>query len=393
MLDKSYFKEIKDLYYNEIIECLDFWLKNGVDTEYGGYLTCLDRKGSFFGTDKSIWFQGRGLYIFSKAYNVIEKRPEWLEAARNGYEFIKKYCYDTDKRMFFITTQDGRPVQKRRYYFSETFAVVGCAEYYKATGSWEALELAKDTFNTIQYLYENPQVLPPKYNPEVVKTKSLAIPMILMVTTQVLREADPENVEKYDVFINRLISEILNDFFKPDKKALFETVGLKGERIDTPSGRTINPGHSIEASWFLLSEGIMKSNKDLNKKSLDILNWSFNIGWDKEFGGLMYFMDIEGKPSEKLEWDMKLWWPHSEALISCLMAYKATGENSYLDKFRLTHDYFLSRFRDREYGEWYGYLHRDGSVSNDLKGNLFKGPFHIPRALILCYLMLEELCG
>ncbi len=392
MVDKIFMSEMKSFYLSETIDCLGFWLKNGVDREYGGFLSSLDRQGKVFGTDKSVWIQGRGTYIFSKAFNDIDKRPEWLEAARLGYEFLKSHCYDTDRRMFFIVTRDGRPVQKRRYYFSETFAVVGCAEYYKATGDKEALALARETFDNLLRLYENPQDLPSKYYTETVHSKSLAVPMILTVTTQVLRDADPGNAAKYNVLIDRFISEILNDFLKPEKKAMFEAVGINGELLDSPAGRTVNPGHSIEASWFMLSEGNRSKDRMLIEKTLDILNWSFDLGWDTDCGGgLLYFVDIEGRPSEKLEWDMKLWWPLSEALVGFLMAYKITGEESYLDQFLKVHDYTFSHFRDREYGEFYGYLHRDGSVANDLKGNLFKGPFHIPRALILCYLMLKEM--
>lgn len=391
MVDKKYVNELKSLYLNEIYECLDFWLKNGVDMKYGGFLSSLDREGKVYGTDKAVWIQGRGVYTFSKAYNEIEKRGEWLEAARLGYEFLKAHCYDTDRRMFFIVTRDGRPVQKRRYYFSETFAVVGCAEYYKATGDAEALALARETFDTLIYLYENPEVLPPKYNPDVIKSKALAVPMILTITAQVLRDADPDNAEMYNKLIDRFIREILNDFLKPEKKALFETVGVNGERIDSPAGRTINPGHCIEASWFLLSEGMRNNDKALVSRSLDIMNWAFDLGWDCEYGGFLYFIDIDGRPSEKLEWDMKLWWGLSEALIAFLMAFKATGDEFYWNRFIQMQEYMFSHFRDREFGEWYGYLHRDGSVSNDLKGNLFKGPFHMPRALILCYQMLADL--
>jgi len=391
MRNNYFWNQLKELYLKEIVECLEFWMENGVDRQFGGYLTCLDREGKVFSTYKSVWFQGRGMYIFAKAYNTIEKRPEWLEAARLGYEFLKRYCYDADRRMFFIVTRDGTPVQKRRYYFSETFAVTGCAEYYKATGDKEALMLARNTFDSIIYLYQNPHILPPKYNTEAVKAKALAIPMILTVTAQVLREADVDNAEKYDVFITQFVKEILNDFFKPDDKVLLETVGLKGERLASPAGRSVNPGHSIEASWFLMYEGIIKGDKELVGKSLDILNWSFNRGWDKENGGLMHFIDIEGRPSEKLEWDMKLWWPHSEALIAFLMAFKTTGDKLYLDRFHLVHEYLFEHFRDKQFGEWYGYLHRDGTISNDLKGNMFKGPFHIPRALILCYFMMNDM--
>lgn len=382
--------ELKAIYLREIVDCLDFWLTHSVDRKYGGYLSYLDRTGKVYGTDKSIWAQGRMIYIFSKAYNCIEKRPEWLEAARIGYEFLIKYGYDADKRMFFIVTQDGHPVQKRRYYFSETFAVVGCAEYYRASGDMEALKLAQDTYDKVLYLYENPQVLPPKFNPEVVKSKALAVPMIITATAQILREADPVNAGAYSALIDRTISEILRDFQKTDEKILFETVGPQGERLNSPAGRLINPGHVIEAAWFLMSEGIRNEDKGLIGRSLEILNNAFDMGWDVVHGGLMYFMDIEGKPVDKLEWDMKLWWPHSEALIAYLMAFRTTNERSCLDRFQIVHDYTFSHFRDWECGEWYGYLHRDGTVANTLKGNLFKSAFHMCRALMLCYLIMTD---
>lgn len=387
----EYIKQLKEIYHIEVHQCLDFWMKNGTDEKYGGIITCLDREGRVFGTDKSVWFQGRSLYIFCKAYNSVDKNPEWLKTADNIYSFLKDFCYDSDGRMFFIVTQDGRPVQKRRYYFSETFAVIGCAEYYKATGNREALELARNTYASILNLYRNPHLVSPKYNPEVVRLKSLNVPMIIMATAQVLREADPENAVPYSKDIDGLLNELLTDFLKPQEKALFENVGPHGERLASPNGRLVNPGHSIETAWFILKEGLYKKDSMITGKALDIMNWSYETGWDKKYGGLLYFVDIEGKPSEKLEWDMKLWWPHSEGLIAFLMAYCATGEEKYFERFKQFHEYTFGHFKDCDHGEWYGYLHRDGTISNDLKGNLFKGPFHIPRALILCYLMLHEI--
>jgi N-acylglucosamine 2-epimerase len=387
----EYVKLMREVYRDEIYQCLEFWQKNGIDEKYGGITTSLDREGKVFQTDKSVWFQGRGLYTFSKAYNSIENKPEWLKAAHNIYHFLKDFCFDSDRRMFFVVTQDGKPVQKRRYYFSETFAATGFAEYYKATGDRGALELARTVYRSIMNLYRNPNLSPPKYNPEVVRSKALNVPMIIIATAQVLRDADPENSALYGSDIDDLLKELFDDFLKPDEMALFENVGLNGERLDSPNGRLINPGHSIEAAWFILKEGIFKKDATITGKALDIMNWSYEAGWDKKYGGLLYFVDIEGKPSEKLEWDMKLWWPHSEGLIAFLMAYCATGEDIYIDRFKKVHDYTFGHFRDYEYGEWYGYLHHDGTVSNYSKGNIFKGPFHIPRALILCYLMLCEL--
>ncbi len=356
---------------------MPFWLNYGLDKENGGFFTCLDRKGELFSEDKSVWFQGRGTWIFSKLYNDVEKNPAYLQAAKLGYDFLKK-CFDSDGRMFFIVTKDARPIQKRRYYFSETFAAIACAEYYTASGDEEALQLSRKVFDLLLYLYKNPSALKPKFNPETVKMKGLAAPMILLSTAQVLRTHDKEFEGKYDDFISGLMEEILNGgYFRHGH--LFENAPPDGG----PKGRLINPGHAIEASWFLAIEANRRNDEQALKKALEILDASLNIGWDREYGGLFSFVDYEGRPPEQLEWDMKLWWPHTEAMIATALAWRITKEEKYKIWFEKIEDYSFDKFSDTQYGEWYGYLHRDGSVSNTLKGNLFKGPYHLPRALIL----------
>lgn len=386
-------KRIESLYrYYEsylLKHCIPFWMKNSLDHQYGGYLTCLDGKGDVYNTDKSVWFQGRGTWMFSKLYNDVAPKQEWLNAAKSGYDFLVKHCFDEDKRMFFTVTQDGRPLQKRRYMFSETFAIIACAEYYKASGDPQALKLAKEIFLMVVDMVKNPSKNVPKINPNTRKTKGLSLPMILLSTIQVIREVDDDPL--YVELADEVLEIIFRDFVKPDEKAVFETVGENGERLDSPQGRCINPGHSIETAWFLMHEGIYRRNSDLIKRAVEILDWSLEIGWDKEFGGLLYFVDIEGKPAEQLEWDMKLWWPHTEALYALLLAYDFTKDSKYEEWFDKIHDYSFSHFEDKEYGEWYGYLHRDGSVSNTLKGSLWKGPFHLPRALLLCAQQLKRM--
>lgn len=390
-MEKKYFEDLLKFYENELDETLNFWYEHGYDKKHGGFYVCLQRNGDIFGTDKSVWAQGRGLWVFSKAYNDIKQDPRYLEAAKHAFEFIKDNCYDVDGRMWFTVTDDGKGIQKRRYWFSETFAVVGSVELYKATKEKKYLKLARETYDSVIHLYFNPNLSAPKFNPEVIKDKGLAGPMILLVTSQIMRENDPENANKYNANIDVFLNVIMKQHLHPECKAMFENVGLNGERISGPRGRLVNPGHSIEASWFLMNEYLYRKDPEILKNALNILDWSFEIGWDKEYGGLMYFADVEHKPCEALEWDMKLWWPHNEMLIAFLKAYAITGEEKYLDKYKLVHDYAFSRFKDAKYGEWYGYLHRDGSVANDLKGNIFKGPFHLPRCLMENVLQLKEI--
>lgn len=390
-MDRKYFENLLNFYEKELDQTLNFWYDHGYDHEHGGFYVCLQRNGELFGTDKSVWAQGRGLWVFSKAYNDIKKDPRYLQIAKDAFEFIKNHCYDKDGRMWFIVTDDGRGIQKRRYWFSETFAVVGSVELYKATNDKKYLKLARETYDSVMRLYLNPNLSVPKYNPDVIKDKGLAGPMILMVTSQIMRDIDKENADKYNSNIDIFLNVILNHHLHPEYKAMFENVGMNGEIVSGPRGRLVNPGHSIEASWFLMNEALYRNDKEILNKALDILNWSFDIGWDKEYDGLMYFADIEHKPCEALEWDMKLWWPHNEMLIAFLKAYAITGEEKYLDKYKLVHEYAFSHFKDEKYGEWYGYLHRDGSVANDLKGNIFKGPFHLPRCLMENVLQIKEI--
>lgn len=354
-------------------------------------MTSLDRRGELFNTDKAVWFQGRSTWTYATMCRHLGHDKAWADAARLGYRFLKEHCYDSDGRMFFLLTREGKPIQKRRYWFSESFATIACAEYYQLSGDREALDLARSTWETMVRVHTIPGLATAKYNPETLAMKSLGGPMIQLVTAQVLRDADPEREDMYTTFIAQQIQEIRQDFMKPEQRALLENVGPHGEKMPGPKGRLLNPGHAIEAAWFMMVEAERSGDKEIMADALKILDWSMEWGWDKKYGGLLYFVDLEGRPCEALEWDMKLWWPHNEALIALAMAWKTTGLARYHDAFVQMHNYSFGHFADQEFGEWYGYLHRDGSVANDLKGNSFKGPFHLPRCLLMVYKTLASM--
>ena len=389
-MNKVYFEELKTFYENELNETLNFWHENGYDKVNGGFYTCLERNGNVYDTDKAVWAQGRGMWVFAKAYNFIEQNPKYLKAAMDAYDFVTKNCFDTDGRMFFTVTGDGTGIQKRRYWFSESFTVVGSIELYRATKDPKYLETARSTFDVMLKVKNGDIKVAPKFNPEVVNCIALASPMIMLITCQILRSVDVERTDYYNQLIDENIKEIMLHYHE-EKKAVFENVNPDGSLCGGSRGRLVNPGHSIEASWFLMDEAVYRNDKDLLATALNILEWSFELGWDYDLGGLRYFVDVEGKPVQALEWDMKLWWPHNEMLIAFLMAYKLTGDEKYLEKYKLVHEYSFTKFKDTEYGEWYGYLHRDGTPSTDLKGNIFKGPFHLPRCLLENILQIKDI--
>ena len=369
-------------------DIMPFWLKNGLDRVNGGVYTCVDRDGSLIDSTKSVWFQGRFAFVCSFAYNTVEKNPEWLAAAKSTIDFIEAHCFDTDGRMYFEVMADGTPLRKRRYVFSESFAAIAMAEYAQASGDMTYAQKALDLFKDIRKFVATPGYMEPKYLPSL-QAKGHSLVMILINTASRIRNIISDPV--LDQQINESIAS-LKDFMKPEFEALLEMVGPNGEFIDTINGRLINPGHCIETAWFLLEEAKHRGwDKELTQQALQILDWSWEWGWDKQYGGIINFRDCRNLPPQDYSQDMKFWWPQTEAIIATLYAYEATGDDKYLIWHKQISEWTYAHFPDAEYGEWYGYLHRDGTVAQPAKGNIFKGPFHIPRMMIKSFELCKEL--
>lgn len=372
-------------------DVIPFWLKHGLDREHGGVLTCLDRDGSVLDTDKSVWFQGRAAWMFATLYNTVERRPEWLEAARSCVEFSRRHCFAPTGKMYFSVTRDGQPLRMRRYVLSESFAAIANAAYAKAAGDARAAEDAVKTFATFLHYSFTPGVMPPKFEPSR-PMKGIGAHMIGIVTAQELRAnlGDvPVSGRTCTEWIDFSIAEIERDFLKPEQRVLMETVGPKGEMLDHSDGRLLNPGHGIECAWFMMHEGKLRNDRRLKRLGCTILDWMWARGRDEEFGGLFYFRDLRGLPVQEYWHDMKFWWPHNEAIIATLLAHQLTGDAKYAGWHQCVHDWSFQHFTDPEFGEWYGYLHRDGRISSPAKGTMYKGPFHLPRMLWYCARLLS----
>ncbi len=387
---RKYIETWAEKYRSDLTEnIMPFWLEHGLDRKNGGVYTCLDRDGSLMDPTKSVWFQGRFAFICSFAYNNVEKRPEWLEAARLTLDFIEAHCFDNDGHMYFSVTAEGRPLRQRRYVFSETFAAIAMAEYSLATGDRHWAERALKVFDDTQRFLSTPGYLAPKFE-ESVQLQSHSIIMILINVGSCLRKVidDPKLTQQIDDSIARLKKY----FIHPEFKCLLETVGMNGEFIDTNLTRTINPGHCIETSWFIMEEAKLRNwDKGMLDMALEIFDWSWDWGWDKQYGGIINFRDCRNLPPQDYSQDMKFWWPQCETIIASLYAYLATGDEKYLYRHERISEWTYTHFPDADKGEWYGYLHRDGTVAQPAKGNLYKGPFHIPRMMIKGYMLCKEI--
>ena len=387
---KEYIKSWAESYKKDLTEnIMPFWMEHGWDRENGGVYTCVDRDGSLMDSTKSVWFQGRFAFICAYAYNNVEKNQKWLDAAKSTLDFIEKHCFDEQGHMYFSVTAEGKPLRKRRYVFSETFASIAMSEYALATGDEHWAKRALQVFEDTQRFLNTPGFLPAKFEPEV-QLQSHSIIMILINVGSCIRKVinDPKLTQQID----ESIAKLKKYFIHPEFKCLLETVGMNGEFIDNNMGRTINPGHCIETTWFIMEEAKLRGwDKPMFDMALQIFDWSWDWGWDKQYGGIINFRDCKNLPSQDYSQDMKFWWPQCETIISSLYAYLGTGDEKYLYRHERISEWTYAHFPDAEYGEWYGYLHRDGTVAQPAKGNLFKGPFHIPRMMIKSYMLCQEI--
>jgi len=372
-------------------DTIPFWLRHAPDRQHGGFLTALDRDGTVIDTDKSVWHQGRFTWMLGELYNNVEPREEWLTLARSGGDFLDQHCFDpADGRMWFQVTRDGKPIRKRRYAYSEGFAAIAYGELAKATGEQRYADSAIACFRRFIDHSTNPVGVQPKFT-DTRPSVGIGYPMILMGTAQELRESI--GLADANKQIDEAIDRIRSLHMKPELECVMETVGPDGEVLDHFDGRLLNPGHAIEAAWFVLREADYrdepKEKAALLKTGTQILDWMWKRGWDEEYGGIIYFRDLNNLPPQEYWHDMKFWWPQNEAIIATLYAYHLTGDDKYAKWHALIHDWAYKHFADAEHGEWYGYLHRDGRLSHAAKGNLWKGPFHLPRMQLVCWQLLE----
>ena len=384
------FKKLSEQYKHELLDkVVPFWLEKSQDLEHGGYFTCLDREGNVYDTDKFIWLQGREVWMFATLYNKVEKRQEWLDCAIQGAEFLKKYGHDGNLNWYFSLDREGHPLVEPYNIFSYTFAVIAFGQLSIATGNQEYADIAKRTFDIVLSKVDNPKGRWNKAAAGARALKSFALPMILCnVALEIEPLLDPAFMKQT---IDTCIHEVMDVFYRPELGLIVEHLSTDGQLVDCFDGRLLNPGHAIEAMWFIMDLGKRLGRQDLIEKAVDIALNEANYGWDKEHGGIFYFMDRLGHPCQQLEWDQKLWWVHIETLITMIKGYQLTRRPECLEWFNRVHDYVWSHFADPEHPEWFGYLNRQGEVLLPLKGGKWKGCFHVPRGLFQCWRILEDL--
>ncbi|MEM9089177.1 MAG: AGE family epimerase/isomerase [Cyanobacteria bacterium P01_F01_bin.53] len=386
------FLTLATLYKTTLLEnVIPFWENHSIDTHCGGYFTCLARDGSVYDTDKFIWLQNRQVWTFSMLCNQLEKRESWLAMAKGGADFLAQHGRDHEGNWYFSLTQKGEPLTQPYNIFSDCFAAMAFSQYALASGDGEAKEVALQAYDNVLRRQDNPKGIYNKAFPGTRPLKALAVPMILANLSLEMDWLLPG--DQLESVLAATVSEVMGTFLDRESGLMYEHVAPDGSYVDCYEGRLLNPGHGIEAMWFMMAIAERTHDTALINQAIDVVLNILNTAWDEDFGGLYYFMDVAGHPPQQLEWDQKLWWVHLETLVALAMAIRLTGRAECTQWYQRVHDYTWSHFIDDENGEWYGYLNRRGEVLLPLKGGKWKGCFHVPRALLLCWQQFEALAA
>ncbi len=384
------YEEYLSLYKNNLFnDVIPFWLNNSVDREDGGFYTCLDRSGQVFDTDKFMWLQGRQIWTFSMLCDKIGFKEEWKNTAVHGADFILKNGRDSSGNWYFSLDKTGRPLVQPYNIFSDCFASMGLGALYKVEPNPIYAEVAKETFQHILERQHQPKGIYDKSYPGTRSLKNFALPMILSNLSLELEHIIDESV--IESLLDKVIHEVMDVFYDPSTGLILEHVTLKGAFSDSFEGRLLNPGHVLEAMWFIMDLAVRRNDNKLVDRCVEIALHTLNYGWDKQHNGILYFMDVKGNPPQQLEWDQKLWWVHIEAMIVMLKGYLHTDNEQCWEWFERLHQYTFKHFVDDSYGEWFGYLNRQGEALLTLKGGKWKGCFHVPRGLYQLINTMEKI--
>uniref|UniRef100_A0A6J0TK87 N-acylglucosamine 2-epimerase n=1 Tax=Pogona vitticeps TaxID=103695 RepID=A0A6J0TK87_9SAUR len=395
-MDFQVLRDWHEKFSQELDTVMEFWLRHSHDEEYGGFFTCLGQDGKVYDDLKYVWLQGRQVWTYSRLYRKVPRfrRPELLQAAQAGGEFLLQHARvaPPSQKCAFVLTRDGRPVKIQRTIFSECFYVLGLDELGRATGETRYQKEALTMMEAIvRWVREDPTELGRPQLAGTIPHDSMAVPMMLLNLVDQLSEGDAEAAARFSELGSWSAQQILMHVQR-NGTAVLENVSEDGKELPGCLGRQQNPGHALEAGWFLLRYAQCQHDPALLSQTVEtFVKQPFYSGWDPEHGGLFAFQDVDRFCPTQLECKMKLWWPHTEAMIAFLMAFADTQDQELLELFDQVAKYSFGKFRDPDTGEWFGYLTQEGKVALTIKGGPFKGCFHVPRALYMCEEILESL--
>lgn len=404
-------KKNRRIFYEDLIQYqfLPYW-SGFVDTKYGGILNCINNYGDqLLAEDKFTWSQGRWLWVLGRIHDLKKQgifpavsQEELLVWMKGTWEFIKNCSIYDESVCCYVLTREGHKKEDERTgrydasIYADCFALIGMAQYVKTMEYREGLNAVETLYHSIVKRIELNSFLTEPY-PIPAGYEIHGIPMILINTVHeyiLMKQRLGLAAEEETAYARGKLEFIL------DK--LYDGEGHIREHKSTPERQTtflldrhINPGHTLEDSWFMIEFLEQFGGLDAYLPRIcEIVKKTFAVGWDRKYGGLLRFADYEGGQPRGIQtgsayedlvvntWDMKLWWPHSEILYLFPKLYEMTGDKEFLKDYEECFTYVFTTFPNQELGEWVQIRRRDGSPEEKVVALPVKDPFHIMRDFI-----------
>ncbi|MFW6368899.1 MAG: AGE family epimerase/isomerase [Spirochaetota bacterium] len=384
--------QLKQFYEDQIHnDIMPFWTDNAIDWERGGIFTGIKDDGTVLTTNKYIWSNARAIYTFSALCNRIEDKKIWRQAADNIFEFCLKNGRDSEGRWIYLTDRDGKQLEGEKAIQVDAFAIMGLVEYAKLTGDKRAIDAAVETYHSARNRLAKPGTYGtfPYPTPEgyIAHRDYFQFAFAFFELGWYLND---ETIIEHSL---EKAGMVMDCFRQPERNGLVEYVSESThEFVDTPVGRTMVPGHAIEAMWFLIHVYRETGDTERIRQAIETIHGSIEKGWDPEYGGILLGIDIDNKEEPYWKnWEKKIWWVFVEALYGLLLAYEHAPEQWCLDWYARVHEWAFRHFPVPEHGEWTQRLDREGKVTDTVVALPVKDPFHLPRAFILSAEVLGRL--
>lgn len=383
---------VRRLYRATLLDdVVPFWERHALAAD-GSIRSCIADDGRVLNDDRWCWSQWRALWVFSKLYNTVDARPRWLEIARGLMRFMASHGPLADDHWPLLLDSQGRVARGYESFFTDAFAVYGLVEHWRATGEPALLDLALRTFHAMERALSGPDLPPvfPYPPPPAPGARLHGISMMCSHVYHALAEATGQAVVRKAAELHH--RRVMDEFLRSDRGLVLEWLDEKGQEFPPPQGTAIMPGHAIESMWFQMEIARQHGDQVTLDRACEVIRRNLEIGWDQEYGGLFYAVDADGRPEPQWPFaDLKLWWPHTEALIGTLRAWEHCRADWCLDWHERIREYCYAHYPVAGYGEWRQKLDRRGRPITDVVALPVKDPFHLPRALILSIETLDRL--
>jgi len=394
-LKKDYHHRLFDRYF-------PFWDKGGYDDEIGGVMVNLNDDGSVADDEKFIWFQGRGLWVYSFLYNNFGNEPRYLERATKMHDFIVKYMYAGSGKWYQRLNRDG----SLKEGVSDTtngwaFIADGLQEFYRATGNEEDVKLVEDTIQAIVSVYDNPGFtgtrnlggLPENTPMKGLRELATSRRFVRIISSLLSQISNP----RLETLLKEHLDIMMTKFYNPEFGIVNEYLQHDYSRIPGFEDYTF-VGHVTEGMWIIMLEALRKKDKALFNKAVNIVRKHVEIGWDYIFGGLgshYYVFDGPGRTREKM-YDLKEGWANFELMIPLVYIIEYTGECWAKEFYDRLYPYIIKTY-DTDWGVWKQSVNRlGGPVSRELYIRKRwhpkrKGNFHQARAMMYNMLSFDRM--